>query len=76
MTALRKSTSFDWGNEFNEWYIIPAITVSFNYGFSITIAWLKIYYSHTWRVITYEEEDEWASIHYKLKDKQNESSSV
>ena len=76
MCLLRKSTSLDWGNEFNEWYVLPAISLNFTYGFSITFHWLKICYSHSWRVITYEEEDEWASVHYKIDNKENESSSV
>ena len=76
MCLLRKSSYLDWGNEFNEWYILPSISLSFTYGFSITFHWLKIYYSHTWKVVTYEEEDEWASVHYKITDKENESCSL
>ena len=75
MSLLRKSSYLYWGNEFNEWYIIPSVSISFNRGFSINFYWLKIQYCQTWRVITYEEEDEWASVHYKI-DKENESSSV
>ena len=76
MCLFRKSTSLDWGNEWNQWYILPAISINFTNGFTFTFEWLKISYSHTWAVVTYEEEDEWAAVRYKLKDKQNESSSV
>lgn len=70
MCLLRKSSYIDWGNEFNELYIIPAISTNFTNGFSITFYWLKIQYSSTWRVVTYEEEDEWASVHYNITNKE------
>lgn len=76
MCLLRKSSYLEWGNEFNEWYVLPAISLNFTYGFSITFYWLKICYSHTWKVVTYEEEDEWASVHYNITNKENESSSI
>jgi len=70
MCLLRKSSYLDWGNEFNEWYILPSISINFSTGFTITFYWLKIQYCHTWRVITYEEEDEWASVHYSINNKE------
>lgn len=70
MCLLRKSSYLEWGNEFNEWYILPSINMNFTNGFSITFYWLKIEYSHTWEVVTYEEEDEWASVHYKITKKE------
>ena len=76
MCLLRKSSYLEWGNEFNEWYILPSISISFSSGFTISFYWLKIQYSHTWKVVTYEEEDEWASVHYNINNKENESSSV
>ena len=76
MCLLRKSSYLEWGNEFNEWYIIPSISINFSCGFTISFYWLKIQYCHTWKVVTYEEEDEWASVHYKIDNKENESSSV
>ena len=76
LCSFRKSTYLTWGNEFNEWYIIPNISIYFSDGFHITFNWLKIQYSNDWTVITYEEEDEWASVHYNTKIKKNESSSV
>ena len=76
MCLLRKSSFLEWDNIDREWYIIPSITISTDYGFRISFYWLKIQYCHTWRVITNEEEDEWASVHYKIDNKENESSSV
>ena len=76
MCLLRKSSYLEWGNEFNEWYILPSISINFSSGFTITFYWLKIQYCHTWKVVTYEEEDEWASVHYNITNKENESSSV
>jgi len=76
MCLLRKNTFIEWGNEFNEWYILPNIAINFTSGFSISFYWLKILYYHSWKVISYEEEDEWASIHYKIERKENESDSV
>ena len=76
MCLLRKSSYLEWGNEWNQWYILPAISIGFNNGFTFTFEWLKISYSHSWAVVTYEEEDEWASVHYKINNKENESSSV
>ena len=76
LCSFRKSTYLTWGNEFDEWYIIPSFSVYINNGLSISFNWLKIQYCHTWSIVTFEEEDEWAAVHYKLKDKENESSSV
>ena len=73
---FRKSTSLTWGNEFNEWYIIPNVSIYINKGFDISFNWLKIQYSNSWSVVTFEEEDEWASVHYNINNKENESSSV
>ena len=69
MCLLRKSTSLDWGNEFNEWYILPSISINFTQGVNINFYWLKIQYYHSWRVITYEEEDAWASVYYNINKK-------
>ena len=76
LCAFRKNTYLTWGNEFNEWYIIPNVSIYINNGFNISFNWLKIQYAHTWIVITFKEEDEWAAIHYNLNNKKNESSSV
>ena len=76
LCVFRKNTYLSWGNEFNEWYIIPTISMYFSSDFNITFYWLKIQYSHSWKVVTFEEEDEWAAIHYNKNNKENESSSV
>ena len=70
MCLLRKSSYLEWGNQLDEWYILPSVSISFTDGFSITFYWLKIEYSHTWKVVTYEEEDEWASVHYNITKKE------
>jgi len=76
MCLLQKTTYLEWGNAYDDWYIIPTIEFNFNSSFSIMFNWLKISYCHTWRVITFKEEDARASIHYKIERKEDEPSSV
>ena len=76
MCILRKSSYLEWDKADNNWYILPSISLNFTSGFNITFYWLKIQYSHTWKVVTYEEEDEWASVHYNINNKEDESSSI
>ena len=76
LCLLRKNIYLTWGNKFNEWYIIPNISIHFSGYLDITFNWLKIQYSNSWSVVTFEEEDEWASVRYNIKNKENESSSV
>ena len=66
---VRKDTYLGWGNEYEEWYIIPTFSINVNDGFTITFQWLKLQYSHNWNYVTYEEGDEWAAVHYKVKNK-------
>ena len=76
MCFLQKATFLEWGNEYNSWYIIPNVEVYFNSGCSITFNWLKIQYSHSWKVVTFEEEDARAKAEYNLRDNKDEPSSV
>ena len=76
MCLLQKTTYLEWGNEYDDWDIIPAIHLNFNSCFSITFTWLKIQYSHTWDIITFEEEDARARVRSNLNNNNDESSSV
>jgi hypothetical protein len=70
MSFLKKTTFLEWGTEYDEWYIIPNITISFNGGVGINFHWFKICYSHFWKVVTIGEEDEYAEfIRNKNKNK-------
>ena len=69
MCLLRKDSFLEWGDEFNDWYILPSITVNLNSYFTISFNWLKIHYQHSWKIVTYEEEDAMAQVHYNLNNK-------
>ena len=70
MSFLKKVTFLEWGTEYDELYIIPNITISFNGGVGIDFHWLKIHYSHFWKVVTIGEEDEYSEfIRNKNKNK-------
>jgi len=60
MSFLKKVTFLEWGSEYGEWHILPTITIGFNGGFSIDYHWLKIHYSHFWKVVTFGEENDYA----------------
>ena len=60
MTALKKVTFLEWGDEYGEWHILPTIVIAFNGGFSIDYHWLKIHYSQFWKVVTFGEENDYA----------------
>lgn len=59
MSFLKKVTFLEWGSEYGEWHILPTITIGFNGGFSIDYHWLKIHYSHFWKVVTIGEENDY-----------------
>lgn len=59
---IKKVTSLEFNNEYNEWYLIPTISISFNSSLCITIYWFKIYYSNYWSVVTYKDEDDYAEF--------------
>lgn len=60
MSFLKKVTFLEWGSEYGEWHILPTITIAFNGGFSIDYHWLKIHYSHFWKIVTFKEENDYA----------------
>lgn len=62
MSFLKKVTYLDWYSEYGEWHIIPTVTISFNSGVGIDFHWLKIHYSHFWKVVTIGEENEYAEF--------------
>ena len=69
---IKKVTSLEFNNEYNEWYLLPTITISFNCGVDITFHWLKIYYSSYWSVVTFKDEDKYAEF-IRYKNNKNES---
>ena len=70
MSFLKKVTFLEWGSEYDEWHILPTITIAFNSGFSIDYHWLKIHYSQFWKVVTNEEENDYTKyLINKNKDK-------
>ena len=70
MSCLKKVTYLEWGTEYDKWYILPVISISFNGVIDIEFRWLKILYSNNWSIITYKDEDEYAElIRYKNKIK-------
>lgn len=62
LCLIKKVTSLEFHNEYNEWYLLPTVTISFNCGVSITFYWLKVYYSSGWTIVTYKDEDEYAEF--------------
>ncbi len=63
---IKKVTTLSFHTEYNDWYLIPTISCSFNDGVDITFHWLKLYYSSFWSVVTFEDENEYAEfIQYK-----------
>ena len=62
MSFLKKTTYLEWGSEYGEWHIIPNVTISFNGGIGIDFNWLKIHYSHFWKIVTIGEEEEYAEF--------------
>lgn len=67
---IKKVTSLETNTEYDEWYLLPAIAISFNSGICITFYWLKMYYSSYWTVMTYKDEDDYVEfIQYKNNKK-------
>lgn len=63
---IKKVTYLDFRTEYNEWYLIPTVSISFNSGCDISIKWFKFNYSSYWSVVTYKDEDDYAEfIQYK-----------
>lgn len=69
---VKKVTYLEFNNEYNEWYLIPSVSISFNQGVNITFYWFKIYYSSYWTIVTYKDEDDYAKF-ITSKIKRNES---
>lgn len=69
---VKKVTTLTNHNEYDSIYIIPTISISFNYGISIVFNWLTIYYGTDWSVVTFKDEDEYAEF-IQYKHNKNES---
>lgn len=67
---IKKTTCLNFNTPYNDWYIIPTITVSFNNGVSITFYWFNITYSSFWTVVTFEDENKYVEfIQFKNNNK-------
>ena len=62
LCLVKKVTYLEFHTEYDEWYLLPNISVSFNDGIDITFRWLKAYYSSFWSIVTYKDEDEYAEF--------------
>lgn len=70
---IKKVTNLEFRDTYDEWYIIPTISISFNNGIDIAFHWFKVYYASFWSVVTFEDENEYAEF-IQYKNNKNELS--
>lgn len=70
LASICKTTYLYWNSVYDGIYIIPTISFQIDSkSLEITFKWLRIVYSHYWRIITDEEESMYISA-ITNKDKQ------
>ena len=57
VACICKDTELFWDRTKYGYYIIPTCSISFTENFVITFEWLKIYYSNTWYLKTFADEN-------------------
>lgn len=58
VACICKDTDLFWNRVDHTWYITPTYSIYHDDNvFSITFEWLKIYYSNTWRIRTFADEN-------------------
>lgn len=62
LASICKTTYLYYNDVYDGNYIIPTVSVQIDSeGLEITFKWLRIVYSHYWRIITNEEESMYTS---------------